>query len=93
MALYGALQGEIGGKKVVSGIAAVTTLLAVELGSLLMNIDRFALSYATLQASTNAFVFGAISGTTLTITCRELDLTTGTTAANIHWIAIGDAPR
>ncbi len=93
MSLQGAIAGELPGKKIVSGIAAVTTNLAVALGDKLQTIDSFQLSYATAQASGNAFAYGAISGTTLTITCLELDLTAGTTAANIHYTAIGEAPR
>ncbi len=93
MALQGALHGQLPGKKVVSGIAAVTTNVAVDLSADLASIDDFSVSYGEAQAAGNVLVFAAISGTTLTITCLELDFTPGTTEADIHWIAIGNAPR
>lgn len=93
MSLYGALAAVEPGKKLVSGTVSVTTAAAVALGHLLESIDHFAVSYQTQPVATNAVVHGTISGTTLTITCRASAFTPGTTAAVIHYLAVGDAPK
>lgn len=93
MALYGGIQGAQPGKKIVQGSGSVTTNLAIDLKAQLRSIDRVVVCYGTQPVATNAFVHVTWTGTIVTITCRESDFTTGTTAATIHYLAIGDAPR
>lgn len=93
MALEGALQGYQPGKKIVHGSVSVTTNVLTDLKAELRSIDRVVICYGTQPAATNAFAHVTWTGTIFNIVCRESDFTTGTTAATIHYVAIGDAPK
>lgn len=94
MSLYGAIQSQSPGKKMVWGSAAVTAALQVDLSDELTTIDGFQITYQTPPAAGNAFASAVIvSVNQLGISCKNSSLATATTAATIQYVAWGDAPR
>lgn len=100
MALEGAIQGEIAGKKIVAGSFTPTGgTTAVNLGDRLQVVDAVMAVLETVDL-THMWTNPTISGVTVTFThlkptgSGDVTPIAATTPWNVvRWIAIGDAPR